>query len=102
MSYVTNVMISGLFYESDNVKSILDNYSEINGCKVGGTKCLECDLFIGAFNYIDPLKLINQLADIEKIVEPYEWENTQVFIKNDNDDIWYVHLASEITESDIR
>ena len=99
-------MVSGLFddNEIEVVKMELAKITEgtipflqIDGEKVGGSKCLECDVFISAINYLDYEKFVDVIKGLQPLIGRSTWEDLQVFIKNQNDDTWHVHLASELT-----
>lgn len=99
-------MVSGLLddHEIEIVKTELAKITEgtmpflwIDGEKVGGSKCLECDVFIAAINYLDYEKFVEIIKGLQKQIERSTWEDLQVFIKNQDDDKWHVHLASELT-----
>lgn len=79
MSYVTNLILYiGIGNDVDEKIKEVNKYFEDNGTGFvsvedeslpdgwyGGTKYLECDLFIGAFNYVNLNGLIRHLKTIK-------------------------------------
>ncbi|WP_027394089.1 hypothetical protein [Aquimarina latercula] len=61
----------------------------------GGTKYMECNIFIGAYNYLNLEKLIDNLKSIE-------WEDpedVQLIIKQQNDDHFRIINLFQATSS---
>jgi len=94
-------MITGLFtpQEAEAILKHLDAkdlcFTEIDGYKVGGTKCLEANIFIGAFNYLDRELLVESVKGIEPLVDDYQYEDMQVMIKGQDEDMWHTHVVNE-------
>lgn len=69
MSYVTNAILA--FYTFEDREEILKRVNAFFGDKPGfnyvnnegGTKCLECSIATGAFNYLDEDGLIEHLKE---------------------------------------
>ena len=97
MSSVTNIILACSVLEKDDIlnqefKKLVYNGTPFNIVSVnsdqlkkawyGGTKYLECNLYIGAYNYMDLEKLI---TDLKKI----KWEDpdfVQLIVKLQDDD----------------
>lgn len=112
MSYVTNVMISTLL-DIDEVPSfikvlhtliIANNkdatapFYHVPNCEVGSTKCLEKDLFLASFNYLnldDFKEFIKNLPTLCTSID-IDYENFQVFILSQNEYKWRVFDFNEI------
>lgn len=97
MSLVTNVILHTPIYFDDEQKEIEKQinsfFDESKGFVYvddeklpigwyGGTKMLECDLYIGSFNYLDLEGLIKHLSKIK-----WEYnEQVQLIVKEQEDD----------------
>lgn len=97
MSYVTNVILYigilndvdakikevNAYFEDDSFNGLVSVEDEKlpNGW-YGGSKYLECDLFIGAFNYLNLRNFINHLKSIE-----WDLDSPVQLIVLDEDDI---------------
>lgn len=104
MSYVTNVIIATHLYEEDllvfhnalNKLVILNNREARKGFlyvprnKVGGTKSLEADLFIAAFNYLILNEFIDFIKSLPEKLPDIDLTDLQVLIKKDDSDKWEV------------
>ena len=106
MSVVTNVMITGLFSEAQNedVSNHLKKFTKdtlefmhVDGCKVGGEKCLEADVYIGAFNYMDFELFCDIILELDTFLDDYVFECIQVMLKKQDDDVWSIYNASELS-----
>lgn len=99
MSYVTNLILSFSVIENtlNRLKEINSYFEE--GCGFvyvedeilprgwyGGTKYLEVELFIGAFNYLDEEELINHIKSIN-FEEP---ESVQLIIQRQYEDTFSI------------
>ena len=105
MSYITEIIITGDFWEEDqdNIKSHLKKFTKddiefnwIDGKSVGGNRIFTTDLLLGSFNYMDYKLFIKTINGLESILDIYDYLDMQVMIKNDGDERWYVHHASEL------
>lgn len=103
-------MITGLFYGEEErlVKNHINKltkgtvpFMHVEHDKVGGEMSLECDIFIAAFNHLDSESFVNNIKGLKNILEPYTWEDTQIMIMRDNDDIWKIVKAEELSEYDL-
>lgn len=109
MSIVTNIMITCLLSGDEEEKLVLDYlnskelcFRAIDGDAVGGTKSLEGDIFIGAFNYLDTGLLVELVKGLDKEVDEMTFEDTQIIIKGQEDETWHTHLANELNEDCFR
>lgn len=96
MSSVTNIILTGNFGDDEVQKiALLIKELEIgmysiflrnNGEENVGTKAMESDVFLMAFNYFKTSEFIEGL---EKIIRNSKWTDTigaQIFIKEENED----------------
>lgn len=87
MSYVTNAILAfDSFENNDKILEKINAY--FNGepgfnfvTNEGGTKCLEVDIAIGAFNYLDEDELIEHL----KSIDWSESQFVQLFLNHQDD-----------------
>lgn len=116
MSYVTNLMIAFNCGEAEEkvmellLKEFTDKietapFLNFDNCAVGGNKNYEAVLFMAAFNYLDYDEFVNFIHSLkEKLkankVDDYYYEEMQVFIKNQDDEIWKVVMANELNKND--
>lgn len=87
MSHVTNVIMSFGPVNSDHEKfSIIQDINSFFGEKpgfvdvgpyAGGSKSLECDVLMGAFNYLDQSAFINHTICIQNL---WRIENVQIMM----------------------
>lgn len=65
----------------------------------GGSKALECDLFVGAFNHLSLDDFLVHLADAIAH-HPWDWrdepDSIQVFVKEQEDDTFRIIDATEL------
>lgn len=103
MSVVTNIIVSGILApnECKIVQNELNKFTgktmpflQIDGSKVGGSKALECQLFIASINFIDADRFIQVFEVLKKSIDSFE--DLQVFILNEDDVKWKIYLASEL------
>ena len=101
MSYVTNVIIDVSYREDDGdariatreINSFFEvgrGFRRIENSDCGGTKCLECNLLIGAFNHLSLDELRAHLVKIGVEV--------QLLVKDQGDDFWSQEIINEDTE----
>jgi len=99
-------MLTGLFTESEEViiKKHLAKFTKnkapfywVSGCEVGGGKCLEGDVLIAAFNYLDKEALVANLKGLEDLLEDYVYEDIQVMHKGQDCEVWSVKRLKDIT-----
>lgn len=105
MSLITDIIVSGLFnrLSDEEVAYRLKEFTQgdlpflkIDGHKVGGTKSLVSELYVGSFNYMDYelfCKVINGFRD-----EPQDFETIQIFINSESEG-WKIVTALELTEN---
>lgn len=89
MSQVTNILLSDDSIGSSecerhkSIQTVL-NLAKIDCETVGGNKCLEDDLFVGAFNYLDLENYIQKVRDVFKD----DIGDVQLFVKEQDDEKW--------------
>lgn len=89
MSVVTNVLLSDDSLRNDQVwEAVVSrlNLVLLNNQDVGGDKCLENMLYIGAFNYLRLEEFIATLRDIYKHVELDD--DVQLLVKEQDECRW--------------
>lgn len=114
MSYVTNIMIACRCGRSEQqvmiglLKEFTDSigtrqFLNFDNCSVGGSMNYEAVLFMAAFNYkefyydvfVDFIQSLKDKLKANKVDDSY-YEEVQVFIKNQDDNIWKVVMADEL------
>jgi hypothetical protein len=102
MSVVTNIILSiGISEKPERIKEV-NKYFDNGICFVsvddeklprgwyGGSKMLECEIFIGAFNHLYFEGFMEHLKSVK-----WEYpEILQVIIKGDDDDIFHIETLS--------
>lgn len=104
MSFVTNIILhmSTIEEEDERIKEVNAYFSPENNYGIsdrpliglddtellprgwyGGTKYLECELYVGAYNYLNLEAFLKHLSTAVKWSEP---QNVQVFVKEQNYD----------------
>ena len=106
MSYVTNIILNlGLQGKKlEEVNQFFDGEKGFISCDddslprgwYGGTKMLEVDIAIGAFNYIDLDKIKQHIQNI-KWEEP---EDVQLLICDQEDNVFSIWTPTPITNED--
>ena len=107
MSAVTNIMILTLLDEDDESHDLFIDHLKVFTDSVrcreflkinygGGNKCLEADVFVGAFNAIDRKLFCNTIKQMRLILDDFEFDNLQIAIKSQEDYIWKIVKASEL------
>lgn len=89
MGYVTNIIITGYFNEkSELLKEHLKKFTEdcmefmwVNGSEVGGNKCLESNVLIGAFHYMNYGLFCEVIHELKDFLNDFVFENIQVIIR---------------------
>ena len=93
MSIVTNIMICGRGVDEhiDEINKWLEENDHfpigyIDPCNnvVGGEKCLEMRILIGAFNHFDLDDFVSYLKSIY-----WNWDRVDLFVKEEDDDPAY-------------
>lgn len=111
MSHVTYIIISGNFvdieFEVDlHLRSFTKGmvpFIDVDSKKIAGDKNLDRSLLIGAFNYIDVDLFLKTIKALPHCVEGFDYpdmDEIQIFIKNENDSLWKVRTATEISRDD--
>lgn len=97
MSRVTNIIFicsCSETYELEKLRSFFDrkklpNLQKIENCSVGGNKCLEAEVFIGAYNYF------GDKNEFIEYVKRQEWSSfrdcIQILIKEEEDEWFTIH-----------
>ena len=91
MSNVTNVILSDDSLRGDQlIDKIQDQLGviRIDPLDVGGTKCLENNLYIGAFNYLIMEDFIRLVRDVYNNVETVDRDDVQLLVKTQDDCKW--------------
>lgn len=104
MSHITDIIISGEFYNYP--KSDIDNqlpysFNWIDGSSVGGDLVLATDMLFGSFNRLDREKFVEAVKGLKNVVDEYDYKNIQVFIKNEQIDTWSVYGIEELKKEHI-
>lgn len=107
MSRVTNIMITGLILDDEiiivknQLKKLTVDTSDfiyINEYEPGGSKKLESDVFIKAFNYLDYELFCNTIHELSDLLEPHIYNSIQIIIQSQEDSYWHIHSVSELNE----
>lgn len=89
MSNVTNILLSDDSCHNDVLRSVIMtqlNLIRLDNDNVGGTKCLENDLYIGAFNYLKLDEFILSMREVFKDVQTDH--DVQLLVKEQDDCKW--------------
>jgi hypothetical protein len=111
MSYVTNIIISCPCgdVEEEAMKTLLKGFTDEIGVKefmcidthnVGGNRNVESVLFIAAFEHLNCHSFVEFIKSLKNTFYNYHFDDIQIFIKNENHDIWKIVRAYELTEDD--
>ena len=74
---------------------LLDNHS------VGGNRSLVGNLYFAAFNYLIMEQFINFVRSFKEIIiEKYIFNDMQVFIKLEHDDMWRIYTFENFNKED--
>jgi len=89
MSTVINIMILDNTFD-ERVYRVLRKLklTVANIESVGGNKCLENNLWLGAFNYLDLDKFKEELKYCLEEITKIDKEDIQVFVKGQNETRW--------------
>lgn len=114
MSFVTNIIISFSCGKEEEkiMESLLSEFTDeiktpkfltFDNCSVGGGKNFECVLFMAAFNYLDYSEFVRFIHSLKyKLkkfnIDDYYFEQMQIFIKDQDDEIWKIVSANDLTE----
>jgi hypothetical protein len=91
MSKVTNIVLMASFMTDETLNYFANNFLEkdtrkqillpVKDCCTGGTKCLEAEVLVGAFNHINS-------SDIPEFVQkaPWPYDSDYVLLILDQDD----------------
>lgn len=89
MSNITNIIFVTSVDEDISMQALREissfvdmDWQSLKDEVTGGTKILECEVYVGAFNYFDENKFIDELKSIK-------WnypEELQVMVKREDDD----------------
>lgn len=116
MSHVTNIILSLPGFEKGTKEGEIllselhkicqhnfdkaSNFHYVDNCKVGGGKCLEANLFIAAFNYLDEDHFIKSMNNIKEMGLGIFWDDFQLMVMGEYNDKWTVYDFDNIHKLD--
>lgn len=98
MSVVTNVIMVTLPGDTEGWKELplLGQLRQVDGM-AGGSKCMECDVFMAAYNYLDHDEILSEFRSVKWESE----EEAQIMMKGQEDESFTIYFANtENTQSE--
>ena len=91
MSVVSNVIMVTLPDDTKDWEEmpILRNLVQVDQ-RAGGSKCMECDVFMAAYNHLDHTEILREFRSVGWECE----EEAQLMIKGQNDEAFTIHFAN--------
>lgn len=115
MSSVTSVILSfnpllksDLKIISNKLKEYTDSqecgeFTYIDNQNLGGNRVFTSHLYMGAFNYLISEEFVEFIRSFNLIsIEYYSFNNMQVFIKAEHDDMWSLYSFEDFNKKDFR